>query len=77
MKVVYTEKKINLFFIPQNKFLVPILLTPLENNPGAATEKSNMVWILWNFGTKVSIFKSLSQLVVTHELYINKEKCNT
>ena len=35
MKVVYIEKKKK--FIPYNKFLVPILLTPLENNLGAAT----------------------------------------
>ena len=33
MKVVYTEKKkINLFFTPHNKFIVPTLLTTLEDN---------------------------------------------
>ena len=46
MKVVYRKKnqfhikkKINLFFIPHNKFLVPTLLTPLKHNPRAVTAK--------------------------------------
>ena len=44
MKVVYTKKKKkNQFsFYSHNKFLVPTLLTPLDNNHGAATGFGNI-----------------------------------
>ena len=42
MKLVYTtkKKKKQFSFYSHNKFLVPTLLTPLENNPGATTVHS-------------------------------------
>ena len=44
MKVVYTEEKKK---IPHNKFLVPTLLTPLENNPRVATVSGPGSALLW------------------------------
>ena len=44
MEVVYTQKKkkVILFFnCSHDKFLTPLLLIPLEKNPGAATGSQN------------------------------------
>ena len=44
MKVVHTGEKKK---IPHNKFLVPTLLTPLENNPRVATVSGPGSALLW------------------------------
>ena len=75
MEVVYKEKKKKpshfIFYFPtHNKFLVPLMLTPLEKNFGAATAHNVFVlkfvrWVMGaarNFQESKTIIKKLKDL---------------